>query len=95
MAGRPTDYALALVCVIVACVSTIVWVNNKPNPIVSTTERPPGSWRFQPQSDMTPVEAAMAVSLMLMGPDFIPAVGEKIQAMPPEFRRHWLPPESH
>lgn len=60
--------------------------------LVSTSAPVAGAWRFEPKADMTNAELAMAMALMFNGPDFIPSVGKQVEALPPEFRRHWRAP---
>lgn len=66
-----------------------------PTPLTIVRERVPTSWRLQPQPDMTPAEAALALSIVATGGvDYVPQVGAVIEALPPAARRHWIAPEA-
>lgn len=62
-------------------------------PVTYNVERMPNSYRFSPQPDITTYELALAMATMFGGLDYVERIKPTVDAMPPEARRHWLPPQ--
>jgi hypothetical protein len=66
-----------------------------PYAAIAPNPRIPDTFRFEPKPDITPYELALALAPMLGSVDFLERMRPFYDAMPPEAKRHWLPPHEH
>lgn len=98
--SNPWPFVAILVCTLVAAVAMWVLVTyENPRSMQSTgplfdaiNPRIPTAYRFQPKADITAYELAVSLAPMMGSTEFLPRIKPYIDAMPPNAKRHWIPP---
>lgn len=86
---------IALIFMAVVLVCALIYSPERQQHASFATAPPrlPDTFRFDPKHDITTYELALAMSMMMGGLDYLERMRPIYDAMPPEVKRHWLPPE--